>query len=297
MKCGEYLTGVRAESDKALLPYFTLGYKISPSNSLRFTYSSSVIRPSMYALNSFVYYNGPFSVSKGNPDLTPEFSYSLSLEHSVQFRNNFLATKLFYEFRTDVIENMSFLRDGTIVESQVQNLGSVLKRGVQLAGSVRFGNVSLNHSMRLYNQTTKGNSLAQEFGIKESSRMVFECDLSSVISFENNYALAFLLQYGSAKNNIQNNVFSDALYFISFDKTFKNNIKAGVVSALPFVRSFLYQGSDTNAPNFSASYTGNLQLPAIPIMLRLSYQFSSGSSRGFTNRSKGDLDKRSKPGL
>jgi hypothetical protein len=99
------------------------------------------------------------------------------------------------------------------------------------------------------------------------------------------------------KNNIQDKTFSDALYFISLDKTFEKKLKVGIVSALPFVENFVYQGTEINAQNFSSHYTGNLQLPTIPLMFRFSYQFSSGKKVAITERRQEEIDKRPKPGL
>jgi hypothetical protein len=57
------------------------------------------------------------------------------------------------------------------------------------------------------------------------------------------------LQYASPRNNITANSFSDPLYMISVDKTFKNRLKVGFVSALPFTRTFTYQGSEMKSDN------------------------------------------------
>ena len=44
--------------------------------------------------------------------------------------------------------------------------------------------------------------------------------------------------------------FSDALYFISLEKTFKQKFKVGIKSALPFSKSFTYQGTEIKGEGF-----------------------------------------------
>ena len=62
------------------------------------------------------------------------------------------------------------------------------------------------------------------------------------LSFKNDFALSVIFQYETANENIQDDIYNEALYFISLDKTFNNNLKVGIVSALPFAENFIYQG-------------------------------------------------------
>jgi hypothetical protein len=69
------------------------------------------------------------------------------------------------------------------------------------------------------------------------------------------------------------------------------------MGALPFAKTFVYQGSEIETQNFSGSYTGNLKLPAFPIMFRLSYQFHTGKEKLMVDRDKEDVVKRRKSGF
>jgi len=160
-----------------------------------------------------------------------------------------------------------------------------------------MGMLTLSPSFRLYNQSTFGNSLTKQYGIKNKSNLVFESGISSILSFKNDFALSVIFQYETAKENIQDNGYDEALYFISLDKTFKKNLKVGIVSALPFAKNFIYQGSEVHAPDFSSSYTGNLKLPTIPLMFRIRYQFSKGMKRANIKREQEKVDTRPKQGF
>ncbi len=61
--------------------------------------------------------------------------------------------------------------------------------------------------------------------------------------------------------------YSDVLYFLSVEKTFKQKIKLGIVTAMPFTRSFTYNGSKISGANFQSTYEGNVIMPAIPILV------------------------------
>ena len=84
---------------------------------------------------------------------------------------------------------------------------------------------------------------------------------------------------------------------MSLDKTFKKNIKLIIMSALTFTKTYIYQGSEMEAYNFSGSYYGKLRLPVVPIMFRVSYQFHSGKDKTIIDRDKEDVPMRPKPGF
>jgi hypothetical protein len=229
--------------------------------------------------------------------LKPEINNRLQLEHTMRFKSNYISSRLFYETKTDAINNLTQLNERNVFETQIQNLGSIHQFGLQLSGALKMGMLTISPSLRLYNQSTYANSLAKRYGLENKNNLVFESSLSSIMSFKNDFALSVVFQYETAKENIQDNMFSDALYMISFDKTFKDNLKVGIISALPFKENFIYQGSEVQAPDFSSSYTGNLKLPTIPLMFRVSYQFGTGMKRANIQREKENVDSRPKQGF
>lgn len=291
------LSNIRNRSLNTLLPYIACHYKINELNDLYLSFRSSINRPSVYLLNQYIYTDDPYTIRKGNPLLKPEMNNRLQLEHSVRFKSNYISTRLYYETITDAFNNLTYLNDSNLFVTQVQNLGSIHQYGLQLTGVLTMGMLTVSSSFRLYNQSTLGNSLAKQYGIENKNNLVFESGISSILFFKNDFALSLILQYETAKENIQDNTYDEALYFISLDKTFKQNLKVGIVSALPFAKNFIYQGSKVNSPDFSSSYTGNLKLPTIPLMFRVNYQFNTGMNRANIKREKEDIETRPKQGF
>lgn len=284
-------------SSFSLLPYLIFHYKINVHSNLYLSYRRSVNRPSIYQLNSYYNVNNPYTISKGNPLLSLSFRNRLQLEYSTQLNSNYMSTRLFYEKESNAINNFTYLNDSNLFVTQVRNLGDIHQYGIQLTGALKFGIFSVNPSFCLYHMLTFGNNMAKQHGIKNKNNLVFESGISSVLSFKKDFALSLIFQYASSKENIQDNAWFDALYFISIDKTFKKNFKFGIVSALPFAKSIVYQGADIKAANFISEYTGNLKLPTVPIMFRISYRFTCGKSRSVLNREKESVDTRKKQGF
>jgi len=273
----------------SFLPYATFKYKLTPKQNIQLSFNRSVNRPNIYQLNPNISSDDPYSVRKGNSSLKPEFRSNLFIEHSVQFKSNYFATRLFYNRITDAINDLTFINDTSAFESQVQNMGTINQYGLQFLGALKLGIATFNPYFRLFDVYTVSNRLAKQYGIGNRHHPTFESGLSAIVSFKHDIAISFVFQYASKRNNIQDNTYCDALYFLSFEKTFKQKIKVGIISGLPFTKSFTYQGTDIDASNFSSHYQGNIKM-SFPIWLKLSYQFNSGKNRDKINRVKEEID-------
>jgi len=79
-------------------------------------------------------------------------------------------------------------------------------------------------------------------------------------------------------------MFSGALYFISVEKSFNSGLKAGVITGLPFSRSFTYDGNKINAPGFQSRSEGIINMSTVPFWFRINYQFSRGTGKSRAGR-------------
>jgi hypothetical protein len=150
--------------------------------------------------------------------------------------------------------------------------------------------LTLNPYFRLYDLCSKGNALAGLYNISNRKVLEFQSGVSAILSFRKDYTFSTVFQYNSPQNNIQDNSYSDALYFFSFDKTFKKSFKVGIGSGLTFNRSFVYNGSEVQGPGYYSRYNGIVRITSVPFWFRLSYQFSTGSARHRIERDKEDSD-------
>lgn len=281
----------------AILPYASLRYKLTSGQNLQLSYSRSIKRPTIYELNPYTSVNDPYSVSMGNPFLRPEYLGSIFLEHTIRFKGNYFASRLFCDRTTDAINDLTFINDTSAFETQVKNLGTISQYGIQFSGSLKFSILTLNPYVKLYGLYTSGNDLAKYYSITDKNNLGSETGLSAIASFKHDLAFSLTFQYNSPKIEIQGNSFSGLLYFLSLEKTFKQKVKVGIVSAIPFTRSFTYNGSEIDGSNFHSYYKGNVKMSGIPVWFRLSYQFSSGKSRNKIDRSKEEIDNLPKKGF
>lgn len=281
----------------SFLPSATVRYKPTSKQNIQASLNRTIRRPNIYQLNPYSSLSDPYTISKGNPFLKPELLSSFYLEHSIQFNGNYLASRLFFNRTTNDINNLLFINDADAFETQVQNLGSVNQLGLQFSGTVKLGFATINPYIKIFGLQTSANNIAKIYSIENKKSIGLESGLSALASFKHDIACSLSLQYNSTKHDIQGSSFSDVLYFLSVEKTFKNKIKLGIVTAMPFTRSFTYNGSKINGANFQSSYEGNVIMPAIPFWFKLGFQFNSGKNRNKISREKEEIDNTQKKGF
>ena len=282
----------------ALLPDATINLKLSPKQNIKLSYNRTVYRPNIYELNPYTSFNDPYSTESGNPGLKPEFRQNLSIDYSRTIGDNYISMQLYYRERTDAINHYTFVNDTGIIETRVANLGDIHGYGIQMSGALKLTKaIAINPYLQLTDIFTRGNSLAKQYDINDWHRLAFESGLSAIVTFKYDIIASFQFQYNSPLINFQDMSFSDALYFISLEKTFNQKFKIGITTAIPFSKSFTYQGTEIKGTDFYSHSEGNLRLPAIPFWLKFSYQFNSGKAGHKTNREKEDIDNMPKKGF
>ena len=88
----------------SLFPSVFLSQKIDASQDLQLNYSRRINRPNFFQLYPFTDYSDSLNISRGNPNLKPEFTNSLELSYQKTFKNkdNFIAS-IYYKNTNDLI--------------------------------------------------------------------------------------------------------------------------------------------------------------------------------------------------
>ncbi|MBL7724717.1 MAG: TonB-dependent receptor [Chitinophagaceae bacterium] len=88
----------------SLFPSVFLTQKLKNNQDLQLNYSRKINRPNFFQLYPFTDYSDSLNISRGNPNLSPEFTNSLELSYQKTFKNkdNFIASA-YYKNTTDLI--------------------------------------------------------------------------------------------------------------------------------------------------------------------------------------------------
>lgn len=125
-----YELGVRAESSNydgelintgekfsnkypvSLFPSLFLSQKLKNKQELQFSYTRRINRPNFFQLIPFTDYTDSLNITRGNPDLVPEFTNSLEMSYSKTFEGgNSLLGSIYYKHSDNLITR--YLSPGT----------------------------------------------------------------------------------------------------------------------------------------------------------------------------------------
>ena len=134
-----------------LFPSLFLSYQMTESQQLQVNYTRRLRRPHGHELNSFRNTRDASIISYGNPELTPEFSNSFSLNYLKTWTQHSLLLSAYYRPTTDVMQRINYQSssDGLMYSTTV-NVAKSVSTGLEL--------VMKNTICRLLNLTTTANA-------------------------------------------------------------------------------------------------------------------------------------------
>ena len=91
-----------------LFPSVFMSYQLTENDQLQLNYTRRLRRPRGHQLNSFRDTRDATTVSFGNPELTPEFSNSFSLNYLHSWSQHSLLVSTYYRPTTDVMQRISW---------------------------------------------------------------------------------------------------------------------------------------------------------------------------------------------
>lgn len=276
----EYLQYTRQTSGNnkmIMLPALHVKYGFSNTAHLGFSYTKGIDRPSVFQLNPNLQMLDMYASQKGNPALRPAIHHNYHLDYTLVFGNSFLKAGLFHTQSLHIIEILTSVKDGIFLEKEFRNMGNIHQTGISTSGSFKLHeNISINPHARIYSVETHPNDPARAQQIESKKAINFESSLSLTALLKHDFAFSFSVQYMSRKTRIQGDYHEDALYFVSLDKTFFGRLKAGITSAIPFMRTFTYRGYEISGRDFSQSIEENINMSVFPLWFKLNYTFASG---------------------
>ncbi|MDN3668022.1 TonB-dependent receptor [Echinicola jeungdonensis] len=170
-----------------LFPSLQALYKLDKKNSIKFTYSRRIDRPTAWRLNPFPDITDSLNVRRGNPNLQPELIHSMELGHMVNFEKSSLTTNIFYRHVDGQLDYIAMIEDG-ITYRQPDNLNTAQAFGLELIGLADLTEWwSINGSVSLFQIKVDGSNLGEEFvnnGFSWNSKLTSDFKLPYDISLQ-----------------------------------------------------------------------------------------------------------------
>ena len=110
----------------SLFPSLFLSQKLTDADEMQFNYSRRINRPNFWQLFPFYDLTDTLNISRGNPDLNPEFTNSLEMSYSKTFKNrdNFLAS-IYFKNTDDLITRIQVREEVDVLDKELPVLSYV----------------------------------------------------------------------------------------------------------------------------------------------------------------------------
>lgn len=115
-----------------LFPSLFLNYQLAESSQLQLNYTRRLRRPWGGQLNTFKNTSDASMVSFGNPELTPEYTNSFSLNFLKTWEDHTLSVSSYYRPTTDVIQRIRYQGDDGIMYVTNENVAKNQRAGLEL---------------------------------------------------------------------------------------------------------------------------------------------------------------------
>ncbi len=178
-----------------IFPTLHLSYQLTDANSVMLSYSRRVNRPSFMSLNPFVDYSDPQNLSKGNPELKPEYINSFEITDLHYLPKGSLNLTVFYRYTTDIISRVTRLLDSNVTETTYENLNRSNTVGLEVIWNQNFFEWwKLNLSASYFYLDV--NSIPQ-YGIPAKNSKSWNTKINSIFNIAKNISLQFNMSYDS----------------------------------------------------------------------------------------------------
>ena len=135
-----------------LFPSVFMSYQLTPTQQLQLNYTRRLRRPWGGQLNSFKNTRDATVISYGNPELTPEFSNSFSLNYLKTWTQHSLLVSAYYRPTTDVMQRISYQNstDGLMYQTHF-NVAKSTSTGLEITAKDKiFRIIDLSTSANFY---------------------------------------------------------------------------------------------------------------------------------------------------
>lgn len=204
-------TGTLIDSNKtfknqypfSFFPSVFLTDKINDKQSLQLNYSRKINRPNFFQLIPYIDFTDSLNLSKGNPNLVPEFTNLLEFSYQVDLNkgNNLLAT-VYYKNTNDLItrfqyrdKNPNQSKTDSVVISTFANANNSYAYGLELTGKIKaasFWDITAN--VNLYNSQINGNNIQTNLNNQQLS---WFGKINNSFKLPKNYSIQFTGNYQS----------------------------------------------------------------------------------------------------
>ncbi len=187
----------------SFFPSVFLTQKLNDKQDLQLNYSRKINRPNFFQLIPYYDYSDSLNISRGNPNLVPEFTNLFELSYDINFKNgnNIIATA--YYRQTDNLitrfqyrdKNPNPAKGDSIFINSYANASSSNAYGLEVTSSNKIAKWwTLTSNVNLYNSKINGNNLESDLS---NQKVSWFGKLNNTFTLPKNYSIQLTGDYTS----------------------------------------------------------------------------------------------------
>lgn len=185
----------------SFFPSFFLSQKLSEKDDLQFNYSRRINRPGFWQLFPFYDLTDSLNITRGNPNLNPEFTNSFELSYSKTFENrdNFLAS-IYFKNTNDLITRIQTLEDVPVIDTQAWVLSYTNANRSYVTG---LELISRNKLTKWWEVTSNVNLFTSKIDLIDQEDpdqfLSYNAELNNTFKLPKNFSIQFSGEYDSKR--------------------------------------------------------------------------------------------------
>jgi len=258
------------------VPSLTIQKALTPSQTLKLTYSKRISRPSLTYLNPFLNQTNIQSQSVGNPTLAPEISQSVELNYNAFVGSAIINASTFYKHTSGLIEGIatpiqiSATQQGTL--TQFVNIGNNNSFGGSVYGSVNpISIITIRGQASAYTYKPDPSGVFLTDQSQNGTYVQYNAFAGASLTTKSGFITELFVIENSPRRTIQGTNPSFSLFGLGVrQQVFNKKASIGINAMSPFSK---YKDFDQHISSPGFTQNSTTQFPFRSVGLTFSYNF------------------------
>jgi outer membrane receptor protein involved in Fe transport len=261
------------------VPSFTVQKALTPSQTIKLSYSKRISRPSLTYLNPYLNQANIQSQSKGNPQLAPEVAQTVELNYNAFVGTAILNASVFYKYTNGLIESIAtpiitniagIAQSGTL--TSYANIGNNNSFGGSFFGSVNpISIITLRGQISAYTYNPNPTGAFAAESTTNSTYVQYNAFGSASLNTKSGFITELFVVQTSPRRTIQGTNPSFSLFGLGVRQQFDNKRASVGINVLSPFEEYKHFDTHISSPGFATNST--VQFPFRSIGLTFSYSF------------------------
>ena len=280
-----------------LVPSLTLQKALTPTQTLKLTYSKRISRPSLQYLNPFINQTNILNQTVGDPTLGPELSQTLELNYNTFIKSSVINVSTYFKHTTGLIQNLTTPINVTIMDAgnavaeqgtltQYENIGTNNSYGASFFGSINpIKILTIRGSINAYTFDPVASGAFSSYQSENSVRISYNAFLSGSVTLKSGFIAEVFAVENSPRYTIQGSSPSFSILGAGVRKQILNKkASIGINTIEPFSK---YKDFDSSVTSPGLTQNSKFEFPFRSVGLTFSYSFGKLSFSNPNQSKKG----------